>query len=177
MPWFTRDSRNRARFWDVKSTGICNRIWTIPCNRVAQCAQCFHAHDVTAAILVSRNNETAALLVSQTSPVGVKLFLLQTLSMVPINLHRYWPREWKHSIGPVNYIVINFRSDHTSHYGMYARLFNTYQRSNRSILNSPEIPSWSSNHRNCIQLFWVYILSQQWLVQRLHWNICCTRRP
>ena len=94
-------------------------------------------------------------------------FLLQTLSMVPINLHRYWPREWKHSIGPVNYIVINFRSDHTSHYGMYARLFNTYQHSNRSILNSPEIPSWSSNHRNCIQLFWVYILSQRWLVQHL----------
>ena len=25
-------------------------------------------------------------------------FLMQTLSFVPINLHRYWPREWKHSI-------------------------------------------------------------------------------
>ena len=25
-------------------------------------------------------------------------FLMQTLSFVPINLHRRWPREWKHSI-------------------------------------------------------------------------------
>ena len=31
-------------------------------------------HDVTAAILVPQNNETAAMLVSQTSPVGVELF-------------------------------------------------------------------------------------------------------
>ena len=26
-------------------------------------------------------------------------FLMQTLSFVSINLHRCWPREWKHSIG------------------------------------------------------------------------------
>ena len=32
------------------------------------------SHDVMAAILVSQNNETAAMLVSQTSPVGVELF-------------------------------------------------------------------------------------------------------
>ena len=32
------------------------------------------SHDVTAAISVSQNNETVAMLVSQTSPVGVKLF-------------------------------------------------------------------------------------------------------
>ena len=32
------------------------------------------SHDVTAAILVSQNNETAAMFVSQTSPVGVELF-------------------------------------------------------------------------------------------------------
>ena len=25
-------------------------------------------------------------------------FLMQTISFVPINLHRCWPREWKHSI-------------------------------------------------------------------------------
>ena len=31
------------------------------------------SHDVTAAILVSQNNETAAKLMSQTSPVGVEL--------------------------------------------------------------------------------------------------------
>ena len=32
------------------------------------------SHDVTTAILVSQNNEAAAMLVSQTSPVGVELF-------------------------------------------------------------------------------------------------------
>ena len=32
------------------------------------------SHDVTTAILVSKNNKTAAMLVSQTSPVAVKLF-------------------------------------------------------------------------------------------------------
>ena len=32
------------------------------------------SRDVTAAILVSQNNETVAMLVSQTSPVGVELF-------------------------------------------------------------------------------------------------------
>ena len=57
------------------------------------------AHDVTVAILVSQNNETAATLVSQSSPVGVELsFLMQTLSFVPINLHRCWQSEWKRSI-------------------------------------------------------------------------------
>ena len=32
------------------------------------------SHDVTAAILVFQNNKTAAMLMSQTSPVGVELF-------------------------------------------------------------------------------------------------------
>ena len=32
------------------------------------------SHDVTAAILVSQNNETAAMLVSQTSTMGVERF-------------------------------------------------------------------------------------------------------
>ena len=27
-------------------------------------------------------------------------FLMQTLSFVPVSLHRCWPREWKHSIHP-----------------------------------------------------------------------------
>ena len=39
------------------------------------------SHDVMAAILVSQNNETAGMLVSQTSPVGVmNCFLMQMLS-------------------------------------------------------------------------------------------------
>ena len=38
------------------------------------------SHDVMAAIFVSQNNETAAMLVSQTNPLGAELFLMQTLS-------------------------------------------------------------------------------------------------
>ena len=46
------------------------------------------SHDVAAAILLSKTN-----------PVDVEpYFLMQTLSFVPINLHRCWPREWKRSI-------------------------------------------------------------------------------
>ena len=35
---------------------------------------CVFSHDVMAAIFVSQNNETAAMLVFQTRPVGVELF-------------------------------------------------------------------------------------------------------
>ena len=47
----------------------------------------------TAAILVSQNNETAAMLVSQINPLGVELFSYTNAFFVPINWHRYWPRE------------------------------------------------------------------------------------
>ena len=36
--------------------------------------KCVFSHDVMAAIFVSQNNETVAMFVSQTSPVGVELF-------------------------------------------------------------------------------------------------------
>ena len=54
------------------------------------------SHDVTAAILVYQNNETAAMLVVyQTDPVGVETLFICVfkLSFVPINLHGCWPRE------------------------------------------------------------------------------------
>ena len=35
-------------------------------------------------------------------------FLMQTLSFVPINLHRCWPREWKHSIFTAIFWTISF---------------------------------------------------------------------
>ena len=56
------------------------------------------SHDVMVAILVSHNNKTAAMLVSQTNPVGVELFSYANAFFCPINLHRCWPGEWKHSI-------------------------------------------------------------------------------
>ena len=52
------------------------------------------SQEVTAAILMSQNNETAAVLVSHANhSVGDEIFLIQTLSFDPVNLHRRWPRE------------------------------------------------------------------------------------
>ena len=41
------------------------------------------SHDVSAAILVSQNNETVAMLVSQTDPLGVQLFSHANASFCP----------------------------------------------------------------------------------------------
>ena len=62
------------------------------------------SHNVTAAILVSQNNESAAMLVFQTSPLGVELFV-ETLSFVPINLHRCGLLQTK-TIGLIEYCVL-----------------------------------------------------------------------
>ena len=55
------------------------------------------SHGVPAAILGSQRNQTAAMLVAQTNPVGVELF-----SNVNTFLSQYlpgsWPREWNHSL-------------------------------------------------------------------------------
>lgn len=48
------------------------------------------SHDIMAATFVFQNNETVAILVYQTSPVGDKLF---SLPFVSVNLHVSWPRE------------------------------------------------------------------------------------
>ena len=77
---FIRNSRNRASFGAVNSNAICNRIWTISYKRVAEVKNLsvqnwvskreyrVLSHDFMAAILVSQNNETEAMLVSQTGP-------------------------------------------------------------------------------------------------------------
>ena len=51
-------------------------ILHVPDSPVSTCSRPnrLFSHDATAAILVSQNNETAAMLESQTSPVGVELF-------------------------------------------------------------------------------------------------------
>ena len=55
------------------------------------------SRDVTPAMLVSQNNETAAILVAQTSPLELSLYLMWELSFVTIHLHSSWPRGWKRS--------------------------------------------------------------------------------
>ena len=46
-----------------------------------------------------QNNETAAMLVSQTNPESWTFFLCKKISFIAINVHSCWPREWKRSIG------------------------------------------------------------------------------
>ena len=48
-------------------------------------------HDVTTTMLVSQNNEVAAMLVFQTYPLGVELS--SYANAIPINLYKWWPRE------------------------------------------------------------------------------------
>ena len=43
------------------------------------------SHDVTAAISLFQNNETAAMFVYLDNPVGIELFSYVTLSFVPLN--------------------------------------------------------------------------------------------
>ena len=58
------------------------------------------------AILVSQNNETAAMLVSQTIPLGVELLSYANTFFVPTNLRRCRPRQWKHSIADITVVTI-----------------------------------------------------------------------
>ena len=59
---------------------------------------CLFLHDVMAAIFVSQDNETATMFVPNHSCGSWTLFLCKRFSFVPINLHRCWPRKWKHRI-------------------------------------------------------------------------------
>ena len=64
-------------------------------------------HDVTAAILVFQNNETAVMLVFQPLLWELISFLMWTLSFIPINLHRFWSREWKRSTQRKKIYILN----------------------------------------------------------------------
>ena len=50
------------------------------------------------------------ILVSQTSPVGIELFsFVNGFFFVQINLHGFWPREWKHPI-TIRYFITFLRN-------------------------------------------------------------------
>ena len=51
---------------------------------------------------VFSHDVTAAILVSQQILWELNSFLMQMLTFVPINLDRWWPRDWKRSIGCLN---------------------------------------------------------------------------
>ena len=73
----TKFERNSIKYYHMTNTRPVYRVFS---------------HDITAAILVSQNNEMAAMLVSQPILWELNSFLMQTLSFVPINLHRCRPR-------------------------------------------------------------------------------------
>ena len=65
------DCNCSERYFDCsKSYG--GVLWS--CFKIQKLSYGVFSHDVTAAILVSHNNETAAMLVFQTNPLGVALF-------------------------------------------------------------------------------------------------------
>ena len=55
---------------------------------------------VSGAILVFQNNETAAMLVSQTNPLGVELLVCKRFLLCSKILkgEKCWPREWERAI-------------------------------------------------------------------------------
>ena len=46
-------------------------------------------------------------------------FLMQTLSFVPMNLQRFWPCEWKHSIPMQIYLVFTRKVSHIASFGKW----------------------------------------------------------
>ena len=54
--------------------------------------------DVTAAMLVSWNKGTSAMLVSPTNPSGIELYSYANVFFFLVEKHAYWSREGKHSI-------------------------------------------------------------------------------
>ena len=69
--------------------GIKEKVFKVPLSRWCKILE----HDVTAAILVSQNNETSAMLVFQTNPVGLKLLSYVKAFFIPRHFHRRWLRE------------------------------------------------------------------------------------
>jgi len=68
-------------------------------------------HDITAAILVSQNNEKAAMLVSQTSPVRDELFsYVNTAFVLPINRPFFFYNSWPCDLlfKKTTYLVIGY---------------------------------------------------------------------
>ena len=89
-------------------------FWSLPCSQITKAItltlESIHqngiythdryrvfSHDVKAAILVSKNNKTAAITPNQSSRSWTFLSYANSF-FCPINLHRCWPREWKHFI-------------------------------------------------------------------------------
>ena len=60
------------------------------------------SHDVMAAIFVSQNNETAAIFVSQTSPVGVELFSYVKVFFCSNKFAEMLATEYPHDTAPLN---------------------------------------------------------------------------
>ena len=63
--------------WNLAFSRCTRAVTAKKCTKKCTCkivVLCVFSHDVMAAIFVPQNNETAAMFVSQTSPVGVELF-------------------------------------------------------------------------------------------------------
>ena len=64
------------------------------------------SHDVTAAILLPQTLKRRPCWCSKQVLWELNSFLMQTLSFVPINLHRCWPRDWKHPIDSIRHTFL-----------------------------------------------------------------------
>ena len=107
------------------------------------------SHDVTAAIPKTMKRRPC----SCPKPVLWELnsFLMQTLSFVSMNLHRCWPREWKHSIKCCHYykglMLLCFRR--RVYWPIMVTLFSTF--GSCTIRQAENIIFVSSKGFNCVK--------------------------
>ena len=80
----------------VLGTACCIQ-WPLVLKKLERANRAF-SHDVMSAILVYQSNETEAMLVLQTNPLGVEPFSHVKSLFCSKNMHSCWPREWKCSI-------------------------------------------------------------------------------
>ena len=120
------------------------------------------SHDVTAAILVSQTMKWRPCWCPKPILWKLNSFLMQTLSFVPINLHRRWPHEWKHSI--LKYLSYTYSQSMfvaNLRLGCYS-LFSNPQ--NQLCLTSPNTTTTTpppQPHKFCVRycfqmLLWIY---------------------
>ena len=80
----------------VFGTACCIQ-WPLVLKKLERANRAF-SDDVMSAILVYQSNETEAMLVLQTNPLGVEPFSHVKSLFCSKNMHSCWPREWKCSI-------------------------------------------------------------------------------
>ena len=106
-------------------------------------------------------------------------FLMQTLSFVSINLHRCWPREWKHSIfyfPNTGHVIILWRTVSLKRISSYSRAYLRiiYEETKGQVPLGPLLGKQKTKHRRFRGLLSSldFFLVQKWSQKfRVWWHL------